>query len=250
MLIAYVDDTGTDGRCNLITLAGWIATQQQWSAFSQAWQAQLDIAPRVQAFHMTSAEGRKALPWKTMSPTTWEKRVCGLASTISDHRLRPVSFTVPWDWMDVSVPRRSDVLSEDAMRICVRSIIETASRQCYDDGHRDAVSICFDRQTSTKAKKRLSEVARWTAEDIAKGRAGRRRCKIGPITFSNKASRDKEIPLQAADMLAWHINRIRHRPDERRAVYQILQRNGPIYTNMILPESLRKYGVPLAEDRS
>lgn len=250
MLAAYIDDTGTDGRCNLVTLAGWIATEEQWRSFSEDWLAQLVISPRVQAFHMTEAQGRRASPWKTMSPTMWEVRVSGLASTISYHKLKPVGFTVPWDWMETNVPRRTHVPSEDAMRICVRSIIETVSRQCYDDGHRDAVSICFDRQASPSSKKRFAEVAHWTANDIAKGRAGRRHCKIGRITFSDRAPRDKEIPLQAADMLAWHINRIRHRPDEKRAVYQILQRNGPIYTDMILSESLRKYGVPIGKDRS
>ena len=245
MLTAYIDDTGMDGESNLVTLAGWIASAEEWYDFSSAWDAELAVAPSIHAFHAVEAEAREVLPWSGFSETERDARVAALASLISRHRLRPAGCTVPWDWVEDNVPCRSKrAPAEDALRVCVRSVIDTVARECYADGHRDAVSIYFDRQASPKTTRRLFAIAERAARDIADGKLGRGRCPIASITFSTRVPQDKESPLQAADLLAWHINRLRHHPGEKRSVYRILQENGPVHTDVIPSGLLRKYGLP------
>jgi len=59
MLTAYFDESGTHAGSPVLTVAGYVATVEQWDTFDRAW-AQLLKDEQLPAMHWTDLESRKA----------------------------------------------------------------------------------------------------------------------------------------------------------------------------------------------
>jgi hypothetical protein len=66
VLRAYIDDSHTVQTA--FVLAGYIATAENWAAFSDDWQEVLDMPPRLERFKMADAHG-------TWSDEQWNARL-------------------------------------------------------------------------------------------------------------------------------------------------------------------------------
>jgi hypothetical protein len=41
MLLAYFDDSGTHGNSEIVVMAGFVGTEEQWKIFEKAWSKKL-----------------------------------------------------------------------------------------------------------------------------------------------------------------------------------------------------------------
>jgi hypothetical protein len=84
MLQAFVDDSGTGGQPPVFVLAGFIATVNEWTAFSDEWQESLEMRPRIKYFKMSEAMtfGGEFSGWSEQSRND---RVARLYRIIENH---------------------------------------------------------------------------------------------------------------------------------------------------------------------
>jgi hypothetical protein len=67
MFTAYIDDSHTTQSA--FVLAGYVATAENWTLFSDEWQAILDMQPALSRFKMSAAHGRWSDDqWNTRLP--------------------------------------------------------------------------------------------------------------------------------------------------------------------------------------
>jgi len=85
---AYIDDSG-GGVGPVFVLAGYIATAEQWAAFSDEWQAILDMKPAVKRFKMSEAANWSDQQWKERLPLFYR--------AIENHVAAGLSLTIPYD---------------------------------------------------------------------------------------------------------------------------------------------------------
>lgn len=101
---AYIDDTG-GGVGPVFVLAGYIATAEQWTAFSNEWQALLDMKPRLERFKMSEAAN-----W---SDQQWNERLPLFYRAIENYAAAGLSISIPYDefcrvfqWDEVGTAQR------------------------------------------------------------------------------------------------------------------------------------------------
>src|ERR1700730_2485527 len=62
VLSAYFDDSGTNGDSEIVVMAGFIGTAEQWKPFDEAWAAKLTEPllgkPTLSRFHMANCMAR------------------------------------------------------------------------------------------------------------------------------------------------------------------------------------------------
>lgn len=198
VLQAYVDDsTKTVGRRTLF-LAGYVNTAQKWADLSEEWERVLQQGRPAAYMHMADAERMRG-PFRGWGRLDRELKVLALARTIADSD--PWSFSIAIDLRDFSdvfgptVPygfQQPYFLAFFAAQILVAG-------HHHNLGVTSTVDFIFDEQsqihrTATALYSMLKEVqapelrSLWGATPIFRS--------------------DKEVlPLQAADMLAWHVQR-------------------------------------------
>jgi hypothetical protein len=59
MITVYCDDSGTNYRTPFCVLAGYVATADDWQAFSEEWNAELNRPPRLSCLKMSQAYALK-----------------------------------------------------------------------------------------------------------------------------------------------------------------------------------------------
>ena len=198
MLVAYVDDSTSEESHKTFVLAGYVQNAETWARFSDDWQAVLDASPSIKYFKMREAESlrKEFLGWE---PIVRNAKVHALAEIVQKHK--------PWS-IEVS-------LSRSLHKSVVRPVLPYDIRSPYFDAfyaviiklaqwHRELrltipVDFVFDEQGVIGA-----EAAMWY-EHIKSIQPSDIRALLG----STPVFRDDKLvlPLQAVDMLAWHIRR-------------------------------------------
>ena len=103
MLHAYIDDSGTHDDAAVVSIGGFMAPFEEWTAFEFDWCAILDREP-VAAFHMAHCEaGQEAFAWE------WPRRAAlihDLRHVIIRYRLLGTAFSISRkDWDELVVGR-------------------------------------------------------------------------------------------------------------------------------------------------
>lgn len=93
----FGDDSGSHGS-GVFVLAGYLATEHNWQAISQAWKAALDEEPRVDYFHMGSNyHGDPPFDgWDEGKRTTKRQRMLDVVKQFNTS-LVEISSTITWD---------------------------------------------------------------------------------------------------------------------------------------------------------
>ena len=243
MLRAYIDDSGSDWQAPYFLLAGYVASESAWQQFDLEWQAIQEEGPRPLLYLKGSEAQSLKGAFQGWQPEERDEKVRRLANVI----VQQVSFGV------VSAMSRLDynkhVKGQALQHLHIRSIRNTAPHPYFFLFHDcvnlvlseairlgTKVSFVLDRQQKKEGKARTSfyqNIPRFF--DVIE----RPKLKehIGSLCFADEG----DLPLQAADLLAWHENRRRLR--DRRGggeIIRALLSSVPIKYSEIGPELMRQ----------
>jgi uncharacterized protein DUF3800 len=190
-LQAFVDDSRT-GDANqpggVFTLAGYVASESEWSAFPSEWQAELNNDPKIDAFKMSHFSNR-------FGP--WNDRLQLFRNIIERHARGAMTITVE---LDVYRRFAGSIPIRDPYYIAFMDLIIQVKRAApYIEIH-DEIEFIFDEQMTEKRHIKYAwEGLKTTRPDIANFLGGE------PKRVSDKDF----LPIQAADKLGWWTRRLK-----------------------------------------
>ena len=214
-LQAFVDDSRSEVDGQNLVLAGSVHNAKTWSRFCNDWQAALDANPAIEYFRMAEAQNLSG-QFRHWTGEARDAKVLTLGKIIRKHD--PVSFEC---WMSqqsfnkiVKPVAPYDLKSPYFM--CFYGAIITPARFYASEKIKTPVDFIFDDQGGLGDFVALwyRHIKEWQNPAVS--------ALLGnpPIFGDDK----KVLPLQAADLLAWHLRRLRESRNamERRPVCDYL----------------------------
>lgn len=200
-LSAYFDDSGSDIGERDLVFAGLVNRDDAWEQFSVAWSVALAKYPTIGYLKMVEANGLRG-QFAGWTRETRDQKLEGLAEVID--RIRP-----PWTF-DISVSRidyESHVSPASPRGLSTAyfgltfGAVSVVARHLAGMGTITPVRFIFDEQSGVNTDVAL--FFDYMVENLDPVSRGLIKM---PIGYGNDM---RNLPLQAADMLAWHIRRQR-----------------------------------------
>jgi len=221
-LVAYLDESGRHDRAGKqkgseqIVVAGWLDWRENWEAFCQEWSAVLHKY-RAPYFHFAEWADASAVVRNLHKPGStfgknpyqnWElRKLDTFLDTLSDiagsgQRILLGGFMSTRDYHEAkrhpayrALCPQADPYRECLMRFFEKFSAEVESQWPYWE---ERVSFFFDQNDDPKWNHAVQD-----AHTLAQKRDAR----IGELTFADKRLMP-HLPLQAADMAAYHLRQI------------------------------------------
>lgn len=198
MLQCFVDDSICKTGDRRLFLAGYIQSAEEWIAFSEQWDAALNEHPKIGYFKMSEAHARRG-EFKSFSVAQKTAKVFRLAEIIE--KFDPSSYHT-----SISIRDFNRILKpfapypfESPYSLLFQGIVLGVARFHNDHQISEPTRLIFDRQDGLPSKViPLFEAMFDTAPEEW------RKLITGIPQFEDDVC---ILPLQAADMLAWHIRR-------------------------------------------
>ena len=234
---AFFDECGTGLDVPFFVLAGYIGRVEMWKRFSDDWRAILagakDGLPPWPPFHAYLAENGKE-GFDVLDETQRKRRIGCLVSVIAAHKPQAVASIVGVEHFKEGledaghIRRRKETWShpyEFAASNMVGNLIRLKEFTGVDYLPVEPLFDWMERFNVQTARKIEERVIRFIEEDHPQF-AGL----IGAPRWPSPAERESLIPLQAADLLAWHVGRARNSPLDgpHRRAFRELKRAAPI----------------------
>jgi hypothetical protein len=216
MLTAYFDDSGSERGERMLILAGYVHSAQTWLAFNDDWQTVLETAPAIKYLHMVEAENLRD-EFKGWVREEMEEKVSALADVIVKHEPWSIECQVSHqDFSDIVQPVVPYELRTPYFA-CFYGVICNLVKWHASMGLTLPIDFVFDEQGAIGAQAVL-----WYETIKSMQPAG-----LASLFGSTPVFRDdkKILPLQAADLLAWHLRRtreVRYRDESRPVVNKLL----------------------------
>ena len=192
---AYIDDSKGPP---VFVLAGLIARAEQWSEMTGRWRDALDRPPRLKHFKMHEAHSYTG-EFAGWGQTDRDLRLAALAGIIKDHVVAGISSVVRQDDYDGIVKGRiAKPLDYPFWLMCYSIMTKTFLFQ-IERRILDKVAFIFDEQPDQSVQVQENfKIFRDLAPPEIEGLLGE-----PPQHRDDKTT----LPLQAADMIAWHVHR-------------------------------------------
>lgn len=186
--------TGTSAS----SLAGYVNTVSQWSKFADAWDAELHAHPSIEYLHMVEAQNLRD-QFDGWPEVDRDKKVLDLATVIRDHEPWSIQCSVSRnDYTRIVRPVAPRGLGNPYFS-CFYGIVISLARFHHEQGIATPVDFVFDEQggLGTEAVMFYEYIKSLQIPEVE------------ALLGSTPVFRDDEkvLPLQAADVLAWHIRR-------------------------------------------
>lgn len=239
-LSAYFDDSGSETGDRDLVFAGLVNSEDAWGQFATAWREALAEAPSIFYLKMAEANGLRG-QFATWTRQARDKKLEALTEVM--HRFRPMwtfSFSVSraeYDSHVSPVASRGLATPYFATTFGATSMV---ARYLASEGITTPVSFVFDEQNGVSA-----DVALFFDYMIENLDPPSRALIKMPISYGNDMS---DLPLQAADMLAWHIRRQREGTGDPAVLYHADYLRSPIHIEMRVPtDMLQRWGVAFSQ---
>lgn len=228
----YYDDTGcTKHTGPEFIWAGYLATYSFWEMFGKTWNKILDRRPRIEYWHETDARAKNRTtsaknPFRALKDAQMLRRERALCELLGDNadRIVPICMRIKHADLDAHVPKRlklarqltkaeeveyrPDVLASPQFIALLGAVKACTGMQAKDAADAMPLSVHCESRDGDPMQ---DYMARGWKVLRAKDRS-----RFGAIDFPPGKSRVTP-QLQAADMLAWHLNwrnKNRNAPDD------------------------------------
>lgn len=251
-LQAFTDDSAAQTGDRRLFLAGYLHRADVWASFSDHWQAELKAWPAIEYFKASEANN---LSGQFDHKQGWDQakrnaKLGKLAEIIS--HCQPLSFEFSINrkiFEEELKPVSPYGLGRPHFQMCF-SVVAGIARYAAQEGISTPIEFVFDEQEGVDAdialffshmKKNLPV----DAQNLIDG---------DPLFKSDRDNR--YVPLQAADLLAWHVRREHETGTALPLLGELLNRNGHL-TQEIPDEIVRKWadhhsklaGTPLLQSK-
>lgn len=198
---AYLDDSGNRTHSPVLVLGGWIASIATWAEFVPHWDAMLEMPPRLEYFKMNEAAKLKG-QFESWSEARRDERVALAYKTIEEHipyqvsvivDLEPFYRTFTEEWVEKS--------SINPYYLAFSAVVSGVARLQDRFGLQNAVDFVFDEQAMEKGK----IISGWEKFKANIDPVYRHLVGSVPAFLDDK----KFKPLQAADLVAWWIRKLK-----------------------------------------
>lgn len=197
MLRAYFDESGTHIGSPVTAIAGFAATAEVWTAIETEWSKVLaDFKDKgVEAFHMTDCLA--ATGQFSRLDAFWRNYlVNSLAAILERSDIQAIWAGVNTeDWDDLTTPEFREQFPKP-YDLCFDEVVRQLYRWSRHGADGTPVALVFGEQTEYQTRNELALQAWRRHPEFCRF--------IGSVTYS---SPKLLIPLQAADMLAYEINK-------------------------------------------
>jgi hypothetical protein len=197
-LQAFIDDSGR-GQDTVFVLAGYIASPNDWAAFSKKWVEAIHESPNINYFKMSEAWNAKG-EFANWPRENREKKVISLIKIIERFVRVGVAITIPIAaYKRYSFAVNRPMASEPYFLAVYEMMVSVAENQEIM-GISEPVDFIFDHQQGISQHiKNAWDGLKAIAPPLVRDRLGER-----PKFEDDKHS----MPLQAADLFAWWARRI------------------------------------------
>jgi Protein of unknown function (DUF3800) len=207
VLSAYFDDSGTHSDSDVVVMAGFIGTEDQWEPFDEAWKAKLKEPlpgkPILRRFHMAQCVARRG-EFIGYSDAESDAVIHDFRQLILDAKLTGHVMAVDkvaWDEIIVGPLR---VFFGDAEWFSVNSCLTYAINKAKEHTSDRMISLVFDNRPEVIKVSFLEPLSKFQTSFYN----GDPNFPDWPhLIGSSFLSSEVIRPLQAADMLAWESYR-------------------------------------------
>lgn len=201
MLRVYMDESGTHDGSPAVTVGAYCGFPKNWKDFTREW----NVAKKpIGVFHSTDCAALRG-EFKGWTEEQRDKYVANLLPILSRHNLRAVAIGI--NTKDYSDAIQAHFPLEEtfgsAYEVCFQVVVDNVIYQMEQSGMNDA--LAFVHEENDYQREALA------AFEYIKRKRKKHASKM-TITF---ASKDRAVPLQAADVLAFEANK-RLRDQSRR----------------------------------
>lgn len=193
----YVDDSGKNDP-PIFVLAGFLATHEAWSEFAVEWQEALAGPPELSYFKMKEAN-RCNGAFKGFTKQQRDERLVQLAKIVQKHVEFGISIGIPHAIYNKVFRGRMMETFDTPYTLAFYLIQGSVHKYLLKAGNRDVVDLVFDRQLDRENQILASHHI--TVDGMPSQIL--ERFPRAPEFMDDKQA----LPLQAADLLAWHIRR-------------------------------------------
>ena len=247
-LQAFSDDSAGETGDRRLFIAGYLNWAERWAEFADAWAEELRRPPAIEYLRMVEAQNRRD-QFAGWDDDSVDRKLEALACVIE--RFRPLSFqfSVSRRDFDLHVKQNSPRPLTKPHFDCIFGVISMLANWSDQSGFRVPIDFIFDEQdgVSTDVSLLFEQMIRPlppTVQTLINGH---------PIFRDDKGL----SPLQAADMLAWHLRR-EHEMSETIPRLTVLRKSAGHLTGELPLELLIKWGnqiqqvpgVPVAQSKS
>lgn len=239
-LSAYFDDSGSDTGEREIVFAGLVNSDDSWQQFSLEWSTVLATPPTISHLKMVEANALRG-QFAGWSRDVRDQKLQALADVIK--RIRPqCTFEI-----SISRAEYDNHVSPTAPRglatphlAATFGAVSGVARHLASEGGATPVRFVFDEQNGVSQDVALFfDYMLQNLDSVSHGLIKM------PIVYGNDM---RDLPLQAADMLAWHIRRQSENSTDqvilRRADYI---RSDTHVTARVPPEMLVQWGAAFSQ---
>lgn len=199
MLTAFFDDSGTDGQGPFCVLAGYIATEEQWIDFSDSWDIELNTSSRIAHLKMSEANSKKG-PFLGFDLEARDKKILRLVEIINHHVIGGMASIISHKAYNAAGKGYLPDTVDNPYWMCFqKAVAETLQIYGHEQGG-GKINFIFDTQ-GIGYERRASMIHGGLSKILAS--SGFENL-LGSLTFASDLDL---LPLQAANLLAWHVRR-------------------------------------------
>lgn len=245
-LVQYYMDESGDVDTPSFVMGGYCAPVDTWMRFSDEWQAALDRAPSIPPLHMYQVEklsdGFEVLDDGTAEQRARYKRLHALVSVLRKHKI--IGRLVCWrnaafnKHVRAQLPKRMRKLNTPHAVGCFTLLsrigFSNPGLEQFGDGSLECIFDWHEQSGPSSRAEYENEVLPELQKDHPQFSA------LG-VHWPRPEERWKHTPLQAADLLVWHVRRaMDYRDGKSRPIYKELMRATPIVRHNITATQMRR----------
>ena len=209
-MIAYFDESETEeSKKHSYVVAGYVADCHRWKRFEREWKRILDEygAPYLHMKEMANRRNRRSVYYG------WSEQKCAdflgcLAFTITSKSgsIRPVSCAIPADEYLKLASKSEQKEIGHPYHLCLYWVLPGVL-ELFKDHSREIIDFVFDEKKGLQMK---------ALEVFGVFKHSRRIHGVNMLAGLSFYDDKIVMPLQAADFLAYEINKVRREPNRRR----------------------------------
>ncbi|SNT35002.1 Protein of unknown function [Tardiphaga sp. OK246] len=199
-MLAHIDASGNMGQQPVYVMAGYFAPVNSWETFSRDWRVALETprsAQVIKASHLMACD--KA--FKGWSADERDQKLKVLATVINRHVLGSINIVVPVEsWRKHFKGKLDRGYHDRPYYFAVHNLMATLVKYAHFKGMNTKIDFVFDSEDAEP----IAEIQS-TYADFVRTAPPHFRPYLGGAPIFRK---DEDVlPLQAADLLAWHVRR-------------------------------------------